>query len=198
MSLYLIVGLGNPTDQYAHTRHNAGFDVVDLLARKINAKINRHRFRALVGEAKYEGHRLILALPQTYMNLSGESVSKLVSWYKPDVLLLVYDDADLPAGSVRVRASGSAGTHNGMRSVVESLGRADFPRVRVGIGAPPEGWELYNYVTSHYPPEAWKIAEKSFERAAEAVLAVVRDGVDAAMREFNAKVREITNAKEDA
>ena len=136
MDTFLIVGLGNPGEQYKHTRHNVGFDVVEILAQKLGIKMNRHRFRAEVGEGTYEGMKLVLARPQTFMNLSGESVVPLVQWYKPraNCLALVYDDCDLPVGALRVRPSGSPGTHNGMKSVIGLLGREDFPRVRVGIG----------------------------------------------------------------
>ena len=127
METFLIVGLGNPGEQYKHTRHNVGFDVVEILAQKLGIKMNKHRFRAEVGEGAYAGMKLVLARPQTFMNLSGESVVPLVQWYKPraDRIALVYDDCDLPVGALRVRPSGSPGTHNGMKSVIGLLGRED-------------------------------------------------------------------------
>ncbi len=194
MELFLIVGLGNPGEKYARTRHNAGFDTVEILAAKIGAKLVKRKSRAVVAECDWQGKRIVLAQPQTYMNLSGESVVPLVSWYKPapDHLVLVYDDVDLPPGTVRVRASGSPGTHNGMRSVIGLLGREDFPRVRIGIGPPPPGWDMADYVVGHYPgAEARKAAFDSYTAAADAVLTLVTDGVEAAMRKFNIKpVRE--------
>ncbi|MDR0928951.1 MAG: aminoacyl-tRNA hydrolase [Oscillospiraceae bacterium] len=190
MESYVIVGLGNPGAQYAHTRHNAGFDVIEILSQKMRIALAKPRFRALVGEGRFEGGRIVLAKPQTYMNLSGESVAALCGWYKPlpDHLVVVYDDVDLPFGAVRVRASGSAGTHNGMRSVVGSIGRTDFPRVRVGIGAPPANWDMADWVTGHYADAAERqIAFDGYLRAADAVLTLLRDGVEAAMRQANRK-----------
>ncbi len=190
MDAYLIVGLGNPGDKYAHTRHNVGFDVVEILAQKTGTRLTKHRSRALVGEGTYGGKRIALAQPQTYMNLSGESVVPLASWYKaaPERLILVYDDVDLPLGTVRVRPSGSSGTHNGMRSVIGLLGREDFPRVRVGIGSPPQGWDMADWVISHYESaEARRVAFDSYMQAADAVLMLLDEGVEACMRTFNRK-----------
>lgn len=188
--MLLVVGLGNPGAKYAHTRHNVGFDVVSVLAQKTEIKLSRVRCRALVGEGTWAGERLVLAQPQTYMNLSGESVASLVNWYKPgpDRVVIVYDDIDLPPGKLRVRASGSAGTHNGMRSIVGLLGRTDIPRVRVGIGGKPESWELANWVLAHYTTEAErKEAFDAYMNAADAILCIAEHGVEAAMREYNRK-----------
>lgn len=190
METYLVVGLGNPGDKYAHTRHNAGFDTLEIVAQKTGIKVNKRKSKALVGEGVYEGKRIILAKPQTYMNLSGESVVPLMNWYKPGAshLLLVYDDIDLPAGSVRVRAGGSSGTHNGMRSIIGLLGNTDFPRVRIGIGRPPEGWDLADWVIAHYPDaQSRQQAFDSYMIAADAVLATVKEGTEAAMRQYNQK-----------
>ena len=185
--MYLIVGLGNPGAQYAHTRHNVGFDVVDTLARKLGVTIGRERDEALLGECFIAGQKTILALPQTYMNLSGEAVSRLVRWYRlpPENLMVVYDDVDLPQGRLRVRAGGSAGTHNGMRNIVYLTGRDDFPRVRIGIGKPEPGRDLAAYVLGKYPPEARQAMFDAFLRAADAVQAIVTDGAEAAMARFN-------------
>ena len=138
--MVLIVGLGNPGAKYARTRHNVGFDVVEILAARNQIELNRTRCKAKVGEGRIGNVRVALAQPQTYMNLSGEAVTQLVNWYKvaPEELLVVYDDVDLPFGRVRIRPKGSAGTHNGMRNILYLLGRDDFPRLRVGIGRPPE------------------------------------------------------------
>jgi len=198
MDTYLIVGLGNPGEKYARTRHNAGFDVVEILAVKTGIRLKKRRARALVGEGTYQGKRLILAQPRTYMNLSGESVAQLVKWLKPapENLLLIYDDVDLPPGVIRVRPSGSAGTHNGMRSVIGQLGREDFPRVRVGIGPPPRDWDMADWVVSHYAgQEARQAAFGSYMLAADAALALVLRGAEAAMREFNGQQK---SSKEEA
>ena len=134
--MFLVVGLGNPGRKYEHTRHNVGFDVVDILSQKYDIPLRKSRCKAITGEGVIAGQKVALALPQTYMNLSGESVVQLVNWYKPemDQLLVCYDDIDLPDGKVRFRPSGSAGTHNGMRNIIYLLGRDDFPRMRVGTG----------------------------------------------------------------
>ena len=140
--MYLIVGLGNPGTKYAHTRHNVGFDVLDALSKKLGVSISRERDNALTGECFVGGQKVILALPQTYMNLSGEAVLPLANYYKipPENLLVVYDDIDLAQGTIRIRKNGSAGTHNGMRSIVGLLGYEDFPRLRVGVGQKREGY----------------------------------------------------------
>lgn len=134
--MFIIVGLGNPGREYENTRHNVGFMTVDMLADRFNIEVKRHNFRAVFGEGYIGGQKVVLAKPETYMNLSGWSVMELCNWYKPehDQLLLIYDDIDIPLGTIRIRGGGSSGTHNGMRSVIYQLGFDDFPRVRVGIG----------------------------------------------------------------
>lgn len=184
---YVVVGLGNPEKKYEHTRHNVGFDVLQVLSQKCGIPLNKLRCKALTGEGRIGAERVVLAAPQTYMNLSGQSVVELLRWYKADAqhLIVVYDDVDLPAGKLRVRASGSAGTHNGMRNIVYLTGRDDFARVRVGIGKPEPGRDLAAYVLGKYPPEARQAMFDAFVRAADAVQAIVEDGVDAAMARFN-------------
>lgn len=187
--MYLIVGLGNPGPKYAHTRHNVGFDVLDALARKLGVSIAREKENALVGECFIDGKKVVLALPQTYMNLSGEAVARLVNWYKiaPEHLMVAYDDIDLAPGSIRIRKSGSAGTHNGMRSVIGLLGRQDFPRLRVGVGKKPEGWELADWVLSHYQTEEDRKTQfDAFLLAADTVIDWVKNGWESAMRTANA------------
>ena len=186
--MFVVVGLGNPGEKYAHTKHNVGFDVVDILAQKLGIRIGRLRCHALVGEGQQEGRRIALCKPQTYMNESGRSVAALVQWYKPELLVVVYDDVDLPLGRIRIRASGSAGTHNGMRSILEHLGHGTFPRVRVGIGRQPPEWELADWVLSHYATaEERKTAFDAYGNAAEAVFCVANTGVEAAMQAYNGK-----------
>lgn len=184
---YVVVGLGNPEKKYEHTRHNVGFDVLQVLSQKCGIPLNKLRCKALTGEGRIGAERVVLAAPQTYMNLSGQSVVELLRWYKADAqhLIVVYDDVDLPAGKLRVRAGGSAGTHNGMRNIVYLTGRDDFARVRVGIGKPEPGRDLAAYVLGKYPPEARQAMFDAFMRAADAVQAIVEDGVDAAMARFN-------------
>ena len=184
---YIVVGLGNPEKKYEHTRHNVGFDVLQVLSQKLNIPLNKLRCKALTGEGRIGGERVVLAAPQTYMNLSGQSVAELLRWYKADAkhLIVVYDDVDLPQGRLRVRAGGSAGTHNGMRNIVYLTGRDDFPRVRIGIGKPEPGRDLAAYVLGKYPPEARQAMFDAFLRAADAVQAIVTDGAEAAMARFN-------------
>ena len=191
----VVVGLGNPGGAYARTRHNAGFDVLDIVSQRWGWKIKKSARRSLLAEGRIadeDGSRqpVVLALPQTFMNESGEAVAALARWYKPQPahLLVVYDDIDLPVGAVRVRAGGGTGTHNGMRSIQERWGHADFPRVRVGIGAPPPGWDLKDWVLSKRPDAELEIAFDAMCRAADAVamFAKTRD-IEKVMRIYNAR-----------
>lgn len=187
----IIVGLGNPGKMYEHTRHNAGFDVLSLVSGKAGIAINKSKYKALIGEGNIGGEKVVLALPQTYMNLSGESVKQLVDWYKIPLknLLIVYDDIDLPPGKVRIRSKGGAGTHNGMRSILGFLGSEDFPRVRVGIGNKPPQWDLADWVLSHYQTEEErKVAFDAYVLAAEAAIDFTREqDVDLVMQKYNHK-----------
>ena len=185
----MIAGLGNPGEEYEHTRHNVGFEIIDALARRNRISVERSKCKAIVGEGIIGGQRAVLCKPQTYMNLSGESVVQLCNWYKPeyDQLIVLFDDCDLPEGKVRFRAEGSAGTHNGMRSVIGLLGRQDFPRLRVGVGKKPEGWELADWVLSHYQTEADRKTQfDAFLRAADVVDDLMKNGLESAMRMANA------------
>lgn len=187
--MYLIVGLGNPGSKYAHTRHNVGFDVLDALGKKLNVSISREKNNALIGECFVAGQKVILAQPQTFMNLSGEAVMPLVNFYKipPENLLVVYDDIDLPQGHIRIRKNGSAGTHNGMRSIVGLLGYENFPRLRVGVGQKREGYELADWVLGHYIGEEQEVADKAFALAADAIVDYIQNGIESAMRTYNTK-----------
>ncbi len=191
--MYVIVGLGNPGDKYAHTHHNAGFDVVTLLAHRLGLSFSKLKCKARIAEGRLGGERVALALPQTFMNLSGESVVELVNWYKVDMehLVVIYDDIDLEPGRIRFRAKGSAGTHNGMRSIIYLLGRDDFPRVRVGVGRAPQGWDLVDWVLTGYrTPEERQIAYDSFLDACDVACEYVQAGAEAANRLANEKCRK--------
>ena len=186
---WLVVFLGNPGLKYRSTRHNAGFLAADAVERDCGVSIDRLRFHALTAQAELGGQKVLLMKPQTFMNLSGQCVTELVSWYKPEMdhLLLIYDDIDLPLGKLRMREKGSAGTHNGMRSVIGLLGRQDFPRLRVGVGKKPEGWELADWVLSHYQTEADRKTQfDAFLRAADVVDDLMKNGLESAMRMANA------------
>jgi len=186
--MYLIVGLGNPGTKYDHTRHNAGFDVLTLLSQKLKAPIKRFKYRALIGKAVIGREKVILCKPQTYMNLSGEAVRDLMRWYRidPARLLVIYDDIDLAPGVLRLRKEGSAGTHNGMCSIISEIGTQAFPRIRVGIGSKRESYELADWVLSHYgTPEERQIAFDAYLLAADAALEFIQNGMESAMRKYN-------------
>lgn len=185
--LTVIAGLGNPGNKYENTRHNVGFGVIDLLSSKYGIKVNRIKHRALTGDGIIEGERVLLVKPQTFMNLSGESIRDIVEWYRLPLenLIVIYDDADLPLGTVRIRPKGSSGTHNGMKSVIYQLQSDEFPRIRIGIGKAPESWDLADYVLSRFNAEEERAIGQSTERAAEAAVAIAASGVEAAMNLYN-------------
>lgn len=187
--MHIIIGLGNPGKEYERTRHNVGFDVIDVLSEKLGIALTKNAMHGLIGEGFVQGEKVILVKPQTYMNLSGQCVTELVGWYKAPMenVMVVYDDIDLPLGKLRLRASGSAGTHNGMRSIIGLLGRQDFPRLRVGVGQRPEGWELADWVLSRYRTEEERKAQfDAFLLAADTVTDWVKNGWESAMRTANA------------
>lgn len=193
MDLKIIVGLGNPGSQYARTRHNVGFDVVELLAEKENIPLKKLKCHALIGEGTVGDTRCVLVQPQTFMNLSGQAVAELISWYKcePADVMVIHDDIDLPFGQVRVRAGGGPGTHNGMRSILQCTGSGDFPRIRVGMGSPPAGWDLADYVLGHFnTAQERETAFSAYQTAAEAAGCWVQEGIDRAMNQFNRKHAE--------
>ena len=196
--MFLIVGLGNPGAQYEHTRHNVGFDVLAILSQKLNAPIAKRKSGALIGETLVGGEKVVLCLPQTYMNLSGEAVRDLLQWYKlePEKLVVVYDDIDIAPGAIRIRPNGSAGTHNGMRSIVECIGSTEFPRVRVGTGGKPPQYDLADWVLSHYnTPEERQVAYDAYCIAADAVLELIGHGVSSVMNKYNTKKIKPTNGE---
>lgn len=186
--MFLIAGLGNPTAKYAHSRHNVGFDTIDLLAERYQIKMGRSLFRAQVGKGMIGGRKVLLVKPLTFMNLSGTAIRPIIRFYKADPakdLVVIYDDADLDVGKLRVRAKGSAGSHNGMKNIVEQLGTTEFARVRVGIGRRPEGTDMVDYVLSSFPEEERKQVEGAMEQAADAAVMILEKGCDAAMNQFN-------------
>jgi PTH1 family peptidyl-tRNA hydrolase len=183
----VIVGLGNPGGEYAQTRHNVGFWCVDILAKEHSIALGRRHRTALVGEGVIAGSRVALAKPRTYMNLSGEAVRYLLARYRvsPRQLLVIYDDMDLPLGKLRLRPSGSAGGHNGIKSIIQATGSQEFPRIRIGIGRPAEGLVGREHVLGHMSSEERKAAEDAVRRAAEAVAFILTEGIEAAMNRFN-------------
>ena len=187
--MHIIIGLGNPGKEYHRTRHNVGFDVIDVLSEKLGIALTKIDMHGLIGEGFVGGEKVILVKPQTYMNLSGQCVTELINWYKAPMenVMVIYDDIDLPLGKLRLRASGSAGMHNGMRSVIGLLGRQDFPRLRVGVGKKPEGWELADWVLSHYATEEERRTQfDAFLLAADTAMDLMKNGPESAMRTANA------------
>lgn len=171
--MYVIVCLGNPGKEYSNTYHNMGFMVADKLSKFFDVKINKKKCDGLIGEGNYNGHKIVLVCPQTYMNNSGICVKKLVQFYKLDLqnLIVIYDDIDIALGEIRYRTSGSAGTHNGMRNVVNMLGTTDFKRIRIGIGK-PEG-NLIDYVLSQVSNKALELLEPAFDKVVDKVVEII-------------------------
>ena len=188
----VIIGLGNPGDTYKGTRHNVGFETIDKLSFDFNIKLkNNRRFRAHIGEGRISQTPVLLAKPQTYMNLSGQSVKAILSYYKlpPSEIIVVYDDVSLPVGDIRVREKGSAGGQKGMIDIIAKLGLDEFPRVRIGIGEKPENWDLADYVLSRFPKSEWEAMIQGVTKAGDAVGFILREGTAAAMNEFNRKIK---------
>ena len=188
--MFIIAGLGNPTLQYEGTRHNVGFDVIDMLADRYNISVDGRKGRALIGKGMIGGQKVLLVKPQTYMNLSGESLRELVNYYKIDEeheLLVIYDDISLDVGQLRIRKKGSAGGHNGIKNIIQELGTQKFVRIKVGVGAKPQGWDLADYVLGRFGSEDRKLVDEAQDRACKAVELILSDGPDAAMNEFNKK-----------
>lgn len=189
--MYIIVGLGNPGKQYENTRHNIGFDVIDKLAEQEHVAVLEKKHKAIIGKGFVEGQKCILAKPQTFMNLSGESVRQLLDYYKVDEtaeLIIISDDISLDVGQIRIRKKGSAGGHNGLKNIIANLGHENFIRIKMGVGEKPIGYDLVDYVLGHFSSQERKVMDESVERAADAICAILAKGPDAAMNEFNGKV----------
>ena len=190
--MYIIAGLGNPGKQYAQTRHNVGFDTIDILADKYNISVDTKKHKALCGKGMIEGQKVVLAKPQTFMNLSGESVRELVDFYKIDPeeeLIVIYDDISLEPGQLRIRPKGSAGGHNGIKNIIAHLGTQVFKRVKVGVGEKPKGYDLADYVLGHFSKEDRELMEEGYDRADHAVGMILNGEIEAAMNQYNRKVK---------
>lgn len=187
--MYLIVGLGNPGVDYAATRHNIGFDMLTYLSDRYQIPLRSREGKAFVGKGWIEGQKVILAQPQTYMNLSGESVRALTDYYKIDTekLIIIYDDISLDVGQIRVRPKGSAGGHNGIKSIIQHMGTQDFPRIKIGVGAKPEGGDLVKHVLGRFSKEEDAKVRDVFELAKDAILAILNEDVQEAMNRVNGK-----------
>lgn len=187
VNMYVIAGLGNPGKEYASSRHNAGYMAVEYLAGKLNTKLNKLKFNSVYGDTSINGEKVMLVKPVTYMNKSGIAISEIVKFYKISTsnLIVIYDDIDIPLGALRIRPSGSAGTHNGMKSIVDSIG-SEFPRIRIGIGRNEE-MDLADFVLQKFSRNEKDIVTPIIERAAEAAVEIIENGIDSAMQKFNMK-----------
>ncbi|MCR5475653.1 MAG: aminoacyl-tRNA hydrolase [Lachnospiraceae bacterium] len=186
--MYIIAGLGNPTAKYAGTRHNVGFEVTQLLAERFEIATDYIKHKAVCGMGLIEGNKVLLAMPQTFMNLSGESIRELVSYYKIDIsteLIVICDDVNLPTGKIRVRRSGSAGGHNGLKNIIANLSTDEFMRVRIGVGDKAAGQDLADHVLAPFSDKEQVIMDIAFSDAADCVKMIITDGVDAAMNIYN-------------
>ena len=191
--MYIIVGLGNPDRKYQNTRHNIGFDVIDVIADKNHITVGERKHKALIGKGFVGGQKVVLVKPQTYMNLSGESVREVIDFYKVDEkneLIVISDDVSLDVGQIRIRKKGSAGGHNGLKNIILHLGHDEFQRVRMGVGEKPEGYDLVDYVLGNFSGEEREIMDESAGRAADAVEVMITDGTDAAMNQYNKKIQQ--------
>lgn len=185
--MYAVVGLGNPGSKYRGTRHNVGFNTIDCLAQRNNTKISKIKFKAVYGETQIGNEKVLLIKPQTYMNRSGESVMEVCNFYKLPVekIIVIVDDIDINFGSLRIRVKGSAGSHNGMKSIIYQLQSDAFPRVKIGVGKPFEGQDLADYVLGGFNKEERAIIDETIEKAAKAVEKIITDGINAAMNKYN-------------
>lgn len=189
---FLLIGLGNPGREYANTRHNFGFMLIDRLAVRLNARGMKVQSKAIVLDARYEERKLILAKPQTFMNLSGQSVQGLVHFYKVPLtnVMVLSDDLDIPFGTIRIRPSGGPGGQRGLSSIIEKLGTKDVQRMRLGIGRPPGRMEPADYVLQQFSKDETQLLSETLDRAADAVLEFVNNGLNAAMNKFNGGVKD--------
>ena len=187
--MYLIAGLGNPTKEYDKTRHNVGFSVIDVLADRYRIDISEKKHKALCGRGVIEGQKVLLLKPQTFMNLSGESIRAAADYYKiePEEMIVIYDDISLDPGQLRIRLKGSAGGHNGIKNIIANLGTQDFPRIKVGVGAKPPRMDLADYVLGRFSKEEEPVVREALEKAAKACSEIITEDVTSAMNKYNNK-----------
>lgn len=188
--MYIIVGLGNPERKYDGTRHNIGFSAITAIADAYGIFMDKKKHKAILGQGVIAGQKVLLAMPQTYMNLSGESVGPLVDYFKVDPeseLIVIYDDVDLDTGKLRIRPKGSAGGHNGMKSIIAHVGTQNFARIRIGVGHKPQGWDLADHVLGRFPKEEEPLVREGLAHAVQACEVILDRDVNAAMNQFNNK-----------
>lgn len=195
---FCIVGLGNPGRQYEETKHNVGFRVIDKLAEKYDIEVNKFKNKALVGDGTMKGKRVLLVKPQTYMNLSGESVREIVNFYKipQERFVVIFDDTSLPCGSVRIREKGSHGGHNGIRNIIDQMGTDEFNRIKVGIGEKPSAWDLADYVLAKFNPDDLPLMEEGMDKAVQGVELMLSRGIKEAANRVNQKAKTAKKQKE--
>lgn len=188
--MYLIAGLGNPGNEYRMTRHNIGFEVIDYMADKYHVKVNQLKFKAIYGSFTVDGEKILLIKPQTYMNLSGESIAEFCRFYKvgPERVIVIHDDISLEPGRIRIRGKGSDGGHNGLKSIIYQLKSDAFPRIKMGVGTPPhKEYDLADYVLGRFGKEEIPVLEDAIIRASDSAISIVKDGIDTAMNRYNTK-----------
>ncbi|MDA3847604.1 MAG: aminoacyl-tRNA hydrolase [Vallitaleaceae bacterium] len=190
--MYIIVGLGNPGLKYETTKHNIGFEVIERLGFEHNIKIDRKKHKALIGQGVIKGRKVILVKPQTYMNLSGESIRSILDFYNLSAanVMIIYDDTSLELGALRIRLKGSAGGHNGVKSLIQHLGTDEFVRIKVGVGEKPPGWDLADYVLSQFTKQEIPIMIDTVKETAKAVEMILDQGVTVSMNQYNRKRKE--------
>lgn len=191
--MYIIVGLGNPTKEYHKTRHNVGFDTIDRLAYRFGISVTEKKHKALCGKGVIEGQKVILAKPQTFMNLSGESVRAIMDFYKvtPEEIIVIYDDISLEPGQLRIRLKGSAGGHNGIKNIIAHTGTQEFPRIKVGVGEKPSRMDLAAYVLSRFSQGEQTLMDEAMDEAGKAVVMMITENYDKAMNQFNTRKKEV-------
>lgn len=189
--MYLIVGLGNPGNKYAGTRHNIGFSAITYLSDRFHISFTQSKYNAIFGTGYIGSEKVILAMPQTFMNLSGESVRPLADFFKipPSNILVIFDDISLDVGQLRIRKKGSAGGHNGIKNIIQHLGTQEFPRIKIGVGEKPQDWDLADHVLARFPAEQEPEIRQSLEAATDACEKILTDGIEAAMNVYNQKKR---------
>lgn len=185
--MYLIIGLGNPEEEYSRTRHNMGFNTINKIAKKYNIEVSKSKFQGLWESTIIEGQKVILVKPQTYMNLSGNCVQEFVNFYKieKENIIVIYDDMDIEPGVIKIRKQGGPGGHNGMKSIIQMLGTEQFSRIRIGIGRPKHNGDEINYVIGAIPEEEIPKLDEGTEKAKDAVIEIIKNGIDSAMNKFN-------------
>ena len=192
--MYIIAGLGNPDRQYQNTRHNVGFDVIDVIADKYDIAMGERKHKAIIGKGYIAGQKVVLVKPQTYMNLSGESIRDVIDFYKVDEksdLIVISDDVSLDVGRIRIRKKGSAGGHNGLKNIMKHLGHDEFIRMRMGVGEKPSGYDLADYVLGHFTQKEREVMDAGIQNAAAAIEIMITQGPEAAMNLYNKKVQEV-------